>query len=258
MNIIGSRLDGSSALKKGSNELASNFFGQSSFASYALTYETNIVVLPDDIPFEIAAPLGCGVQTGAGTVINSLACERGSSLIVTGCGTVGLSAVMAGKIRGCEHIIAIEPKESRRALALELGATDVIDPIENEDFEEAVRKIVPAGVDYAVDTTGRPDSLQNLTRCFTTQGTLALVGMPKSLDDDVSFSGIQFLASGLTIKGIIEGDSHPDIFIPKLMDYYRAGQLPVDKLIKTYPLSQIDKAVHDHHSGSGIKAVLIP
>ena len=119
----------------------------------------------------------------------SLACEPGSSLIVTGCGTVGLSAIMAGKIQGCESIIAIEPVEARRKLALELGATHVIDPIEHEDFEEAVRKIVPAGVDYAVDTTGRPDTLQNLTRCFTTQGTLAVVGMPKSLDDDVSFSG---------------------------------------------------------------------
>lgn len=258
MNIIGSRLDGSSALKKGSNELASNFFGQSSFASYALTYETNIVVLPDDIPFEIAAPLGCGVQTGAGTVIRSLVCEAGSSLIVTGCGTVGLSAVMAGKIQGCAQIIAIEPVEARRNLALELGATHIIDPIEHEDFEEAVRKIVPSGVNYAVDTTGRAATLQNLTRCFTTKGTLALVGMPKSLDDDVTFTGFQFLASGLTIKGIIEGDSHPDIFIPQLMDYFKAGQLPVDKLIKTYPLSQIDKAVHDHHSGSGIKAVLIP
>ena len=171
---------------------------------------------------------------------------------------MGLSAIMAGKIQGCESIIAIEPVEARRKLALELGATHVIDPIEHEDFEEAVRKIVPAGVDYAVDTTGRPDTLQNLTRCFTTQGTLALVGMPKSLDDDVSFSGIQFLASGLTIKGIIEGDSHPDIFISKLMDYYRAGQLPVDKLVKTYPLSEIDKAVHNHHSGACIKAVLIP
>ena len=252
------QLDGSSALKKGSNELASNFFGQSSFASYALTYETNIVVLPDDIPFEIAAPLGCGVQTGAGTVIRSLACEAGSSLIVTGCGTVGLSAVMAGKIQGCAQIIAIEPVEARRNLALELGATHIIDPIEHEDFEEAVRKIVPSGVNYAVDTTGRPATLQNLTRCFTTKGTLALVGMPKSLDDDVTFTGFQFLASGLTIKGIIEGDSHPDIFIPQLMDYFKAGQLPVDKLIKTYPLSQIDKAVHDHHSGAGIKAVLIP
>ena len=258
MNIIGSRLDGSSALKKGSNELASNFFGQSSFASYALTYETNIVVLPDDIPFEIAAPLGCGVQTGAGTVIRSLVCEAGSSLIVTGCGTVGLSAVMAGKIQGCAQIIAIEPVEARRNLALELGATHIIDPIEHEDFEEAVRKIVPSGVNYAVDTTGRAATLQNLTRCFTTKGTLALVGMPKSLDDDVTFTGFQFLASGLTIKGIIEGDSHPDIFIPQLMDYFKAGQLPVDKLIKTYPLSQIDKAVHDHHSGVCVKAVLIP
>ena len=258
LNFAGSRVGGSSSLKQGSTELASNFFGQSSFASHALTYETNLILLPDDMPFELAAPLGCGIQTGAGTVINSLACEAGSSLIVTGCGAVGLSAVMAAKIVGCEQIIAIEPMSSRRELARKLGATHVIDPIEFEDFEQAVRNIVPAGVDYAVDTTGRRLTLENLVRCFTTQGTLAMVGMPTSLEDDFSCAGIQFLASGLTVKGIIEGDSQPDVFIPQLIEYYKAGKLPVDQFIKTYPLADINLAVEAHHSGECVKAVLIP
>ena len=257
-NIMGTRIDGSRSIRRGSDELASNFFGQSSFASHALTYETNLILLPDDMPFELAAPLGCGIQTGAGTVINSLACEAGSSLIVTGCGAVGLSAVMAAKIVGCEQIIAIEPMSSRRELARKLGATHVIDPIEFEDFEQAVRNIVPAGVDYAVDTTGRRLTLENLVRCFTTQGTLAMVGMPTSLEDDFSCAGIQFLASGLTVKGIIEGDSQPDVFIPQLIEYYKAGKLPVDQFIKTYPLADINLAVEAHHSGECVKAVLIP
>ena len=258
LNISGKRQDGSSSLRQEGKELASNFFGQSSFASHAITYETNVVILPDDVPFEIAAPLGCGIQTGAGTVLRSLTCEAGSSIIVTGCGTVGLSAVMAAKIAGCDQIIAIEPVASRRQLAVSLGATHTIDPTEHEDFEAAIRDIILAGVDYAVDTTGRRLTLENLTRCFTTNGVLALVGMPTSLDDDFQITGVQFLASGLTVKGIIEGNSHPDIFIPQLMDYYRNGQLPVDDLIKTYPLSDIDKAVHDHHAGNCVKAVLIP
>ena len=258
LNISGKRQDGSSTLRRGDKELASNFFGQSSFASHAITYETNVVAVPDDIPFEIAAPLGCGVQTGAGTVLKSLECEAGSSIIVTGCGTVGLSAIMGAKIAGCAQIIAIEPVAARRELALSLGATHTIDPFEHEDFEAAIRAILPAGVDYAVDTTGRRLTLENLTRCFTTHGVLALVGMPTSLDDDVQFAGIQFLASGLTIKGIIEGSSHPEIFIPELMAYYKNGQLPLDGMIKTYALSDIDKAVHDHHAGACVKAVLIP
>lgn len=257
LNIMGSRLDGSSALKQGEHELASNFFGQSSFATHALTYETNVVVLPDDLPFEIAAPLGCGVQTGAGTVLNSLKCEAGSSLVVTGCGMVGLSAVMAGKINGCSNIIAIEPHEARRKMALEVGATHVIDPNEHEDFEAAIRAIVPYGVNYAIDTTGRRQTLNNLTRCFTTQGTLAMVGMTNP-EDDFICSGMQFLASGLTVKGIIEGDSQPDKFIPELIAYYKAGQLPINKMVKTYPLEDIDTAVHEHHTGKCIKAVLIP
>ncbi len=258
LNILGKRRDETSALRQGDKALASNFFGQSSFATHAITYEENVVHVPDDVPFEIAAPLGCGVQTGAGTVLRSLKCEAGSSIIVTGCGTVGLSAVMAAKIAGCEQIIAIEPVASRRELALSLGATHTIDPIKHEDFEAAIRDIVPAGVDYAVDTTGRRLTLENLTRCFTTHGALALVGMPTSLEDDFQISGVQFLASGLTVKGIIEGSSHPEIFIPELMAYYKNGQLPVDDLIKTYALSDIDKAVDDHHAGKCVKAVLIP
>ena len=257
LNITGMRPDGSRAISRDGEALASNFFGQSSFATHAITYESNVVVLPDDMPFDVAAPLGCGVQTGAGTVLNSLNCEVGSSLIVTGCGIVGLSAVMAGKINGCQEIIAIEPVEKRREQALSLGATHVIDPLVHEDFEAKIREIVPDGVNYAVDTTGRPATLDNLTRCFTTQGTLAMVGMT-SPTNDVSFSGLQFLASGLTVKGIIEGDSQPDEFIPQLIAYYKAGKLPLDKLISTYKLKDINQAIKDHHSGLCTKAVLLP
>lgn len=257
LNILGHRLDGSRALSRDGEELASNFFGQSSFATHALTYAENVVILPDDMPFDLAAPLGCGVQTGAGTVLISLKCEAGSSLIVTGAGVVGLSAVMAAKINGCSEIIVVEPVAARRDLAIELGATHAIDPIEHEDFEAEIRKIVPDGVDYAIDTTGRRLTLENLTRCFTTQGTLAMVGMTPPTDD-VSYTGHQFLAAGLTIKGIIEGDSHPDKFIPELIGYYKEGRLPLEKLISTYPLKDINKAVEDHHSGLCTKAVLLP
>ena len=257
LNIFARRLDGSRAIKRYGEEIASHFFGQSSFATHALTSESNVVILPDEIPFEVAAPLGCGVQTGAGTVLNSLVCTAGSSIIVTGCGVVGLSAVMAAKISGCKTIIAIEPVGDRRQLALEVGATHVIDPLVHEDFEQVIRDIVPDGVDYAVDTSGRRLTLENLTRCFTTQGTLALVGMTKA-EDDFTCTGMQFLASGLTVKGIIEGDSDPDRFIPKLIEYYKKGQLPSDKLLTTYPLKDINKAVDDHHNGVCTKAVLIP
>ena len=165
---------------------------------------------------------------------------------------------MGAKIAGCAQIIAIEPVAARRDIALSLGATHVIDPYEHEDFEAAIREIIPAGVDYAVDTTGRRLTLENLTRCFTTDGVLALVGMPKSLDDDVQFAGIQFLASGLTVKGIIEGGSHPETFIPQLMEYYKRGQLPLDELIKTYALSDINEAIYEQHAGTCVKPVLIP
>src|SRR5271154_5104474 len=128
LNYIGMRPDGSKAIRQGDAAVSSNFFGQSSFATYALAYERNVLKLPGDIPFEIAAPLGCGVQTGAGGVMLALAATKGSSILVLGGGAVGLSAVMGAVIQGCAPIIVVEPHAARRALALELGATHAIDP----------------------------------------------------------------------------------------------------------------------------------
>ena len=257
LNVSGGRVDGSKALTHDGQYLASNFFGQSSFATHALTYEQNIVKIPDDIPFEIAAPLGCGVQTGAGAIMNSLDCEEGASLVVAGCGVVGLSAVMAAKIRRCSPIIAIEPVPARRAHARELGATHVIDPFAEGDIAQTIEEIVPLGVNYALDTSARAEVLQVLLDNLAVKGALGLVGMidPGS---DFNCSGAALMTKGLSVHAIIEGDSHPDSFIPELIEYYKAGKLPLDRIIETYPLKDINVAIKDHIAGDCTKVVLIP
>lgn len=257
LNISGGRVDGSKALSHKGQEIASNFFGQSSFATHALTYEQNVVKISDDIPFEIAAPLGCGVQTGAGAIMNSLNCEAGASLVVAGCGVVGLSAVMAGKIRGCNPIVVIEPVAARRELALELGASHAIDPAAQGNTAQQLKDIFPLGVNYALDTSARADVLETLLGSLAVKGELGLVGM---IDPNADFncSGAALMAKGLSVHAIIEGDSHPDSFIPELIAHFEAGRLPLDRLIATYPLEDINIAIKDHSEGKCAKVILIP
>jgi aryl-alcohol dehydrogenase len=256
LNYAGVRTDGSKSLHDHGADVAGNFFGQSSFASHALTYERNLVKVPDDIPLETVGPLGCGIQTGAGGVMRSLACEAGSSLLVTGGGPVGLSAVMGGRIQDCETIILVEPQPARRALALEFGATHVIDPAVTPDIAAAVRALAPDGVDYAFDTTGLPALYGAILASLAPKGVLGLVGiappgtpLPGEVNTVMTF--------GHTIKGIIEGDSEPAVFLPQLMDLHREGRLPFDRMISTYPFSQINEAIAAQHRGECVKVVLL-
>jgi aryl-alcohol dehydrogenase len=229
LNYIGMRPDGSKAIRQGDVAVSSNFFGQSSFATYALAYERNVLKLPDDVPFEIAAPLGCGIQTGAGGVMLALACPAGSSILITGGGAVGLSAVM--------------------------GATHVIAPAQSLDLAAAVRAVLPTGVDYAFDTTGRPEILAAVMGALAPKGVLGIVGIPPAgtpLPGDLG----TVLTLGQTVRGIIEGDSDPDVFLPVLIDHWRAGRLPLEMLIQVFPFDQINNAIVAQHSGDCVKVVL--
>jgi aryl-alcohol dehydrogenase len=255
LNYIGMRPDGTKALAQDGTAVSSNFFGQSSFATYALAYETNVLKLPADIPFELAAPLGCGVQTGAGGIMLALACPAGSSLLITGGGAVGLSAVMGAAIQGCSPIIVVEPHAVRRALAIELGATHVVDPAASPDLAAAVRAIRPQGVDYAFDTTGRADTLTAIMAALAPKGVLGIVGIPAPGTPMPGDLGT-VLTFGQTVRGIIEGDSDPDAFLPVLIDHWRAGRLPLEKLVVTFPFAQINEAIAAQHHGDCVKVVL--
>lgn len=256
LNYAGMRSDGSKALHADGTDVGSNFFGQSSFATHALTYERNVVKVPADIPLELIGPLGCGIQTGAGSIMRALACKAGSSLLITGGGPVGLSAVMGAKIQRCATIIVVEPHASRRAMAREFGATHVIDPKADTDLAAAVRAIVPIGVDYAFDTTGVPAVQQAVMSAMAPKAVFGIVGvappgtpLPGEVNTAMTF--------GHTVKGIIEGDSDPDVFLPELMEHYRCGALPFDKMIKTFPFSQINEAIAAQHRGECVKVVLV-
>jgi aryl-alcohol dehydrogenase len=255
-NFAGGRLDGSSAISVDGAPIASNFFGQSSFATHAIAHQRNVVKLPDDAPVELAGPLGCGIQTGAGAVLNSLDVEPGAALIVAGAGSVGLSSVLAAVVREVGTIIVVEPNEVRRQLALDLGATHAIDPAAGP-LADQVRAIVPEGVDYAVDTTAIIPVLEQLVASLAVRGTLGLVGVPADLSATLPIPIFQAQLFGITIRGIVEGDADPQVFIPYLLDLHRQGKFPFDKLITTFPFARINEAVQAQLDGSAIKVVLL-
>jgi aryl-alcohol dehydrogenase len=255
-NFLARRDDGTTGISGAGGPVHSHFFGQSSFASQAVASARSVVVLPPDIPFELAAPLGCGIQTGTGTVLNALAPRAGSSLAVFGVGGVGLSAVMAARIVGVSPIIAIDRSPARLELARELGATDTVDAGESDPVE-VIMGLTGVGVDYAVEASGAPVALRQAIDALGPGGTCALVGAPPG-GVEVGIDVNTVLARGRTIKAVVEGHSVPRVFIPRLVSLWRAGALPLERLVRTFPLSEINAAAASAARGETVKPVLLP
>ncbi len=207
----------------------------------------------DDIDLGVVAPLGCGVQTGAGTVLNKLKPEFGSTIAIFGCGTVGMSAIMAARIAGCSRIIAVGGNENSLKLALEVGATDVINRKTCKDIPAKIKEITGGGANYSIDTSGVVNFVRAGLNCLAPLGVEAVVGITPPMEIDM-FG--ELMAEGKTITGVIEGNAIPKIFIPQLIEYYRQGRFPIDKIMKFYSFDEINQAFEDSHNGVAIKAVL--
>ncbi|GHB83243.1 aryl-alcohol dehydrogenase [Streptomyces umbrinus] len=254
-NFAGSRLDGSTPLHRESGDgVHGVFFGQSAFANYALATERNVVKVDQAAPLELLGPLGCGIQTGAGGVLNSLKPSAGSSIAVFGAGSVGLSAVMGAVIAGCTTIVAVDLNDQRLELAKEVGATHVINGAAG-DTVAALRDLTGGlGLDFTVETTAVPAVLRQAADALNQGGTCGLIGAA-AVGTEVSLD-MSSLLFGRTVRGIVEGDSVPQLFIPKLVDLYQQGRFPFDKLIRTYAFEDINDAVEDSEKGTTLKPVL--
>lgn len=251
LNFGGKMEDGTHRLRQQGQEL-STFFGQSSFATYAVAHERNVVKVDKDVDLALLGPLGCGIQTGSGTVLNRLKPEFGTSIAVYGTGAVGLSAIMAAKIIGCKNIIAVDIHDNRLEMAKELGATHVINS-KNEDVVERMKEITHGGVHYGVDTTGVPVVIRQGLRALRPLGQLAIVGVTPEMTINVHE---EIMAEGKTMVGVIEGDAVPQLFIPQLVEYYKKGLFPFDRLVKFYDFSEINQAFEDSKKGITIKPIV--
>lgn len=251
LNFGGKMEDDTFRIHKSGKDV-SNFFGQSSFSNYAIVHEKNAVKVDPEVDIALLGPLGCGIQTGAGTVLNRLKPEFSSSIAIFGSGAVGLSAIMAAKIANCKNIIAVDVHDSRLEMARELGATHTFNG-KRDNVVEEINAITGGGAHYAVETSGVPVVVKQCLNSLRPLGTAAIVGVTPEMKIDVHND---LMAEGKTMVGVIEGDSVPRIFIPQLIEYYKAGKFPFDKLIRFYDFKDIEQAFEDSKAGVTIKPIL--
>jgi aryl-alcohol dehydrogenase len=254
-NFTGRRLDGSTALTGDQGEIASHFFGQSSFATHSVSHERNVIKVREDAPLELLGPLGCGVQTGAGAVMNVLQPEAGDSIAIFGAGGVGLSAVMAAKVLGCAPIIVVEPNPERRALAIDVGADHALDPMAEPRMVETLHALTGGVLNHALDTCGIPAVILTAIEALFLRGKIALV-TSNTLDATLDLPLFGIIGRGITVRGVNMGDSVPKRFIPKLVDLVVEGKFPLHKLVKFYDFHDINQALQDQEHGKTVKPIL--
>lgn len=253
-NVAGMRPDGSATLSRGDERIMGSFFSQSSFASRAIAHENNVVKVDADLPLAILGPLGCGLQTGAGAVIEALGVGAGQGIAIFGAGGVGLAAVMAAKLVGASPIVVIDLVPEKLQLAAELGATHVLKGDEVDVVEE-IGKIAPGGLAFSLECVGVTKLFEQAIAVLGPQGTCGILGI--HAPGAMAQIDVSTLLSGRTIKGIIEGDADPKTFVPQMLEWFREGRFPFDKLVRTYPFAAINEAVEDLEHGKVVKPVLV-
>ena len=254
-NLLGGRrADGTATVIRDGQELGGHFFGQSSFARHALVDARSVVRVGPEAPLDLLAPLGCGVQTGAGAVWNVLKPRPGATLLITGAGAVGLSAIMAARLTPATKIIAVDRVPARLKLAEELGATHIVDTTDTPIGEAIAELTGGRGVDGVVETTGAVPVLRAGIDALAARGTAVIVGAP-AFGTEVAVD-VNHMLAGRTVTGLTLGDSETQTLIPVLVDLVTSGQLPIDRLIRHYAFKDIQQAVGDVVSGEAIKPVL--
>jgi aryl-alcohol dehydrogenase len=251
LNIRGGGVDGDRTYL--GSDVYRHFFGQSSFATYAVAHKRNVVPVPDELPLGVAAPLGCGIMTGAGSVLNALRLRPGESIAVFGAGAVGLAAVAAAHLSGASTITVVDPVPSRLALASELGATATLDARAG-DIVAAIRDHTGGGADYVVEASGHPTALGQAIEAVGTRGVCAIVGAGHGR---IEFDTTDLRVRGASIRGVSMGDANPRQFLPHLMREVLRGTLPLDRLVSRYDIADIAIAFADAHAGRVIKPVLV-
>jgi Zn-dependent alcohol dehydrogenase len=226
----------------------SQYFGQSSFAKMSVVNEKCVVPCSHPEQLEMYAPIGCGFQTGAGTVLNVLKPGHDDSIVIFGLGSVGLTALMAANYLQVGQIIAVDIVEDKLALAKELGATHAVNSGKSADVVKEIKNITEGGATFAIDCTGILKVIEDMIEAVGPQGTAAIVGVPRA-GAQIKIDPLTFLLANKKFLGVIEGDSNPLEFIPQLIGMHQAGSFPIDKLCKTYPVSKLQDAIHDMHAG---------
>ncbi len=227
----------------------------SAFAEMMLIHEHACVRIDPEMPLDRAAVIGCAVTTGAGTIFNACKLTPGETVAVIGCGGVGLATINAAKIAGAGRIIACDPIPEKRALAMKLGATDVVDAMA-DDAAAQVIELTKGGVDHAIEAVGRPASGELAVKSLKRGGTATILGM-MPLQHSVGLSAMDLL-SGKKLQGAIMGGNRFPVDIPRLVDFYMRGLLDLDSIVaETIPLSQINEGFEKMKKGDAARSVIV-
>jgi aryl-alcohol dehydrogenase len=256
MNLLGGRRsDGSHTVYQNGSPLNAHFFGQSSLARHALIDERSLVKVDESAPLATLAPLGCGIQTGAGTIFNVLRPLPGSTVVVCGAGAVGLSAIMAAALTAVAHIVAVDVVPSRLELAKELGATDTIDARGAELADVLMEFTRGRGVDYIIESTGNLGVAGVAANVLASRGTCVFIGAPPA--KSTVPVDVNYMHGGRNVIGLAMGNSVPQVFLPALIRLHEQGKLPIERLVRHYRFEDIEQAAADAHSGVTIKPVIL-
>lgn len=232
--------------------------GVSAFAEYAVVDRGSVVVVPDDVPAATAALFGCALLTGAGAVLSSAAVRPGDSVAVLGLGGVGLAAILGATIAGASPIVAVDPVASKRELAIDLGATHVVDPMADVGTVDQIRDLVAGGVQYAFEAVGSAAVLTDAWSATARGGTTVAIGLPHP-SQELHIPAAQLVAEARTLLGSYLGGSVPERDLPRLIRLWRAGRLPVERLHSTsLPLEDVNVAMDALADGGTVRQVLLP
>jgi len=253
-NGSGGLLHGPSLLRDAAGEVVHHQLGVSAFAEHAVVAQESVVPIPDDIPFAVASMFGCAVLTGAGAVINTAAVRPGQSVAVFGLGGVGLSAVLGARAAGASPVVAVDPVPAKRELALRLGASHAFDPA---DAVDAIHDLVAGGLDVAIEAVGGAGVIADCLRAVDRGGKVVSVGLPapgRTLD---AVPALAFAGEGKSLIGSYMGDAVPRRDIPRYLDLWRAGLMPVELLhTGTVALTGLNDAMEALASGEAIRQVI--
>lgn len=254
-NGAGTLLHGPSLLRDREGKPIHHHLGVSGFARHAVVARESAVVVPRDVPLPTAALFGCAVLTGAGAVLNTAGVRPGQSVAIFGLGGVGLASVMGAAVASAWPIVAVDPVEAKRRLALELGATAAFAP---EQAEQAIKDLTGGGVDVAFEAAGVPAVLEAAFKATRRGGTTVAMGLPHP-SKMLSLPALAFAGMGQALVGSYMGSSAPQRDIPRYLALWRARKMPVDRLQSaSLPLDRINEAFESLAAGVAVRQVLLP
>lgn len=254
----GGLMDGTPRLSRGGQPVFHYSF-LSTFAEACVVPERSCIPIPRDVPFDVAALVGCAVTTGVGAVWRTAAVRPGDRVAVIGCGGVGLSALMAAVAAGAEPVVAVDAAAAKLDVARSFGATGaVLWQGDAQSTADAVREATGGGVDYAIEATGRPEAMEAAFLSTRARGAAVLIGIPRA-EAVLSLPATTIPRMERRVLGSIYGSSKPERDFPRTLALYRAGRLPLDRLVtQRLPLEEAERGFELMHSGDAVRVVLEP